>query len=1037
MLTPRLIRLEWSADGSFEDRSTFAFPNRHFDPPRFALSDTPSLLTIDTGALQIRYTPDSGPFSAENLLITLDVSGTPVTWRPGDPNPGNLRGTRRTLDGAAGPVALSEGILSRDGWALYDDSMGVVFTESGKWVAPRPDHDFQDWYFFGYGRAYTDAIAEYTQFGGKIPLIPRFVLGAWWSRYWAYSAEDLQQLVADFAAHDLPLDVLVLDMDWHTPDSWTGYTWNRELFPDPEGFLRWAHDQGLHVTLNLHPAEGVQAFEEIYPKFAEALGVDPASEEPVAFRPGNPEFMRHYFEMLHHPLEDQGVDFWWLDWQQGESSDIKGLDPLPWLNHLHFLDSARRGRRPMLYSRWGGLGNHRYYIGFSGDTYSAWPSLQFQPYFTATASNVLYGWWSHDIGGHFGKPEPELYARWVQYGALSPCLRLHSTKDAQSERRPWAFSSEVLEAARAAFHLRYQLVPYLYTMARIATGTGISLCRPLYYSYPEAEAAYLARDTYLLGDQLLAAPIVRPANPATGLASADVWVPPGTWFDYQSGESFTGPRWVRLVGDLNRVPLLAKEGTILPLAPLALNTAAAPADELIIEVFPGKEGSFRLYEDDGATPAYGQGQYEWTPITMQTESETHCRVQIGPAEGRCDALPPTRRYELHLRGTSQPERVLVGGVDSPDWTHDADKRLTVVRIPLHDRREPVAVTVIAGESVWADTERHNRARILDDVRRLLGSAFRDAPLESLPSAIGALDHPGRADALARLGGPFVQVLEHVTLPEASSHLGGLIVASPSDGTPFDLSVTWTLHGGGEPEKHTQNLKNVREDQVLWSPFAYTGQEEPLAWDLNVTVTGAAGEVTHHHTSTTLCLSVPVWSVEIHDEKDRPWAIDDAPGKEDSPTITHRPPSMVYRRPTAMPSLTDPYRVELREMYQRVKETGTPLRAQATTTIVSADERDVRIAYGDLGDGGCWLNGERIGEMESGTEPPLRLPSPLAWKTRVTVPVRLRAGANTLVLNLAPAPDAREWEYTVVAAVLNPDGSVATGIRYEESQKSEL
>jgi hypothetical protein len=101
------------------------------------------------------------------------------------------------------------------------------------------------------------------------------------------------------------------------------------------------------------------------------------------------------------------------------------------------------------------------------------------------------------------------------------------------------------------------------------------------------------------------------------------------------------------------------------------------------------------------------------------------------------------------------------------------------------------------------------------------------------------------------------------------------------------------------------------------------------------------------------------------------------------------------------------------------------------------ERDVLIAYGDLGEGGCWLNGERIGEMESGTEPSLRLPSPLAWKTRVTVPVRLRAGANTLVLNLAPAPDAREWEYTVVAAVLTPDGSIATGIRYEESKQPEL
>ena len=182
--------------------------------------------------------------------------------------------------------------------------------------------------------------------------------------------------------------------------------------------------------------------------------------EAIPFRITDKRFVKHYFELLHHPMERDGVDFWWMDWQQGEASEMEGLDPLPWLNHLHFPDSTRRGRRPMLYSRWGGLGNHRYPIGFSGDTYVAWPALQFQPYMTATASNVAYGWWSHDIGGHMGgATEPELYARWVQFGALSPCLRLHATKDPLAERRPWKYPHEVYEAARAAFHLRYQLVP--------------------------------------------------------------------------------------------------------------------------------------------------------------------------------------------------------------------------------------------------------------------------------------------------------------------------------------------------------------------------------------------------------------------------------------------------------------------------------------------------------------------------------------------------------------------------------------------------
>src|SRR3954463_6613798 len=304
VLTERLVRLEWSSSGEFEDRGTFAFPNRAASVPRFEVSESGGALLIDTGALQLRYTLDSGPFSEANLSIALDLNGERVTWCPGSESHANLRGTWRTLDGASTSVRLSQGLISRDGWYLYDDSRSVLFTEDGTWVAPRRTHDLQDWYFFGYGHAYTEALGEYTRFGLPVPLIPRFVLGSWWSRYWAYSADDLEQLVNDFATHDLPLDVLVIDMDWHTPHSWTGYTWNRELFPDPEGFLRWAHERGLRVTLNLHPAEGVQAFEDIYPRFAQALDVDPESGEAVPFRPGDPGFMRHYFELLHHPMEE-------------------------------------------------------------------------------------------------------------------------------------------------------------------------------------------------------------------------------------------------------------------------------------------------------------------------------------------------------------------------------------------------------------------------------------------------------------------------------------------------------------------------------------------------------------------------------------------------------------------------------------------------------------------------------------------------------------------------------------------------------------
>ena len=157
------------------------------------------------------------------------------------------------------------------------------------------------------------------------------------------------------------------------------------------------------------------------------MGIDPASELAVNFDPTDPDFMEAYLEELHHPLEDEGVDFWWLDWQQGGVTKVPGLDPLWLLNHFHYLDSGRDGKRPLTFSRYAGIGSHRYPIGFSGDTHITWESLDFQPYFTATASNAGYGWWSHDIGGHFkGYLDDDLATRWVQLGVFSPVNRLHS-----------------------------------------------------------------------------------------------------------------------------------------------------------------------------------------------------------------------------------------------------------------------------------------------------------------------------------------------------------------------------------------------------------------------------------------------------------------------------------------------------------------------------------------------------------------------------------------------------------------------------------
>jgi alpha-glucosidase (family GH31 glycosyl hydrolase) len=668
VLADRLVRMEYSPEGRFEDRPSQVFWFREQPVPDFEARRLGELLEIETEFLLLRYCITPRGFQRSTLSIR--QKGIGVTWCYGDSlrRTRNLKGTARTLDMDSGSTRLEDGLLSRRGWSVVNDSASLVFNENG-WLEPRPVRQ-TDLYFFGYGRDHAACLRDYTRVAGPVPLIPRFLLGNWWSRYWAYSQAELQSLMEDFRAHEVPLSICIVDMDWHitrtgnSSDGWTGYTWNRELFPDPDGFIRWLHDQGLKTALNLHPARGVHPHEAQYAAMAEWMGVDPESKAPIPFDLTDPRFAEGYFEILHHPYEQAGVDFWWIDWQQGRRSRMPGLDPLWWLNHLHYQDLGRDGRkRPFVFSRWGGLGNHRYPIGFSGDTFVQWRSLAFQPYFTATAANVGYGWWSHDIGGHmFQDRTPELYLRWVQFGVFSPILRLHSTSKPNLDRRPWGKPERVFQAARAAMQLRHALIPYLYSMAWRCHRTGLAPVTPMYYSHPDEPSAYRARDQYWFGTELVAAPFLKPAG-RDGLSRRRVWLPDGQWTDFFSGETLSGG-WQTVRGALERIPVFARAGAIVPLGPRVGWGGIGNPAELDIHVFPGAENAFELYEDDGETTSYQQGEHALTPMSLSRRGEAWV-FRCGPVQGNPAHVPSERTIRLHLRGVGANVTASLSGAYDP------------------------------------------------------------------------------------------------------------------------------------------------------------------------------------------------------------------------------------------------------------------------------------------------------------------------------------------------------------------------------------
>lgn len=251
VLTPQMIRIQYSASQQFEDRSTFAVVNRKLEVPSFTSESLGGYLYIRTSQLELRYllgsTPRESDCNPKNLQITFQLNGQTVVWYPGKDDTMNLLGTTRTLDRAWGDAQrgqLEKGLLSRAGWALIDESpktrrgdgsttFAMEDSEDGfPWWKEPVDKQAVDWYFLGYGHDYKQALGDFTKIAGKVPMPPKYIFGYWYSRYWGYTQLEFQNIVSQAEANDVPMDVIIVDMDWHKP-GWTGWSWNTNLIPNP------------------------------------------------------------------------------------------------------------------------------------------------------------------------------------------------------------------------------------------------------------------------------------------------------------------------------------------------------------------------------------------------------------------------------------------------------------------------------------------------------------------------------------------------------------------------------------------------------------------------------------------------------------------------------------------------------------------------------------------------------------------------------------------------------------------------------------
>lgn len=698
VLTDRLIRIELSDNGEFEDRATQFAINRNLSVPMFTVEECSDSITITTERIRFTYFKDGKPdydaFCCEHYV---DRPGTLSAWRNRNTSSRyNLKGTIRTLDFKNGEVELENGLISKDGFSVIDDSLSPIINANGL-IEHRNAGSF-DIYLFAFYQDFYGALDAYYKVSGAAPLLPRYALGNMWCKNADYSQQEYMELMERFATEKIPFSVAIIDMNWHTYlnnnlfDGWTGYTWNKERYPDYKKFLKDLKDRKLEVSINLHPKDGVRPHEEMYPQMAKAMGIKEG--ETVAFDLTDPKFIENYFRIIHNPYEDDGVTFYWIDWQQGTRFGLKDIDPLFLLNHYHTVDMQNKERRPMIMSRYAGWGGHRYPIGFSGDVRMSWESLKFQPYFNICATNAGFTWWSNDIGGfNEGIRDDELFARWAQLGVFSPINRLHSDGNPVLGKEPWNYSEETKKSVIKALRLRYALIPYIYSMNYLNYKNAIPLITPMYYKEPnERGAAFLPkfRNQYYFGSEMIVAPITEHTDEITLMGKTDVYLPEGIWFDFSSGAIYNGGQTV-CYRNLQDMPVFVKAGGIIPLNDDECSNATENPQTLRVRVFAGSDNKFSMYEDDGISNGYKNGKFVITEFVLKHSKKPEFTISFnGITDG---IIPCDRNYIIEFNGYKLSDNFIVtedGKERAFDIFYEGNKQL----IRLRDVKGDIKISFI-------------------------------------------------------------------------------------------------------------------------------------------------------------------------------------------------------------------------------------------------------------------------------------------------------------------------------------------------------
>jgi alpha-glucosidase len=543
-------------------------------------------------------------------------------------------------------------------------------------------------YYFINGPDPKQVIERYTELTGRMPLPPLWSLGYNQCRYSYYPEARVRLLADTFRVKKVPADVIWLDI--HYQDNYKPFTWNLQRFPDPKKMLSDLRAQGFHVVTIVDPHPKV---EKGYAPYDEGIAgnyfvknpdgsvyegpVWPSQGEnpaPSVFPDFSNPAARKWWGSLFGNFLDMGVAGIWNDMDEPSVFDTPtGTMPLDTIfdnegqpttqREIHNvygqltsratfegLSRLRPNERPFVLTRASFAGGQRYAAVWPGDNTSDWSSLR-QAITTLLGLGVSgFPFVGCDIGGFVGAPSGELYTRWLQAGVFFPFMRSHSELNSP-DKEPWSFGYRYEAINKRTIELRYELLPYIYNVMQQASETGLPALRPLFLEFPDDLGVSGTSDEFMFGDDLLVAPVLH-----EGQTDCDVYLPTGDWFDYWTGKKFDGGKTIQMPVTLETIPLFVRSGGFIFRQPVVQFTGQMPGNALCVLVAPAKESSASLYEDDGESLDYRNGQFMKRRFS-QMSNDQQMTVKISTPEG--SYRPAARNLMLETWLDHQPQNVSI------------------------------------------------------------------------------------------------------------------------------------------------------------------------------------------------------------------------------------------------------------------------------------------------------------------------------------------------------------------------------------------